>query len=283
MPAAMRILLTGDYAREEFAPAVAEMREAGDLTAIVSLKSAAEWLTANSSARLTVVAQARPGQFTAAAIERLRAAAPLTPIVALLGSWCEGEMRSGSPWPGVPRVYWHQWSDRFQRESDRIARGELSEWQQPLTATADERLLWNRRLSTVQRAAVGDARKQVTGVVAVVSDEPEMTHWLAATCRQHNLSAIATRRYPSTPIEGVSVLVWDAGLPAPGVAEEFSKLAGFFAGAAVVVLLDFPRADDVLELTSRGAAAILAKPFGVADFVSHVKRLGTVSRERTFE
>ena len=52
-----------------------------------------------SSPDVIVVAQAFPGQFSHQAIDRLRRLAPLARMVGLMGSWCEGEMRTGSPWP----------------------------------------------------------------------------------------------------------------------------------------------------------------------------------------
>src|SRR2546427_7236671 len=51
-----------------------------------------------------VLVQSRPGQISRGSVERLHAAAPLARLVALVGTWCDGELRSGRPWPGVVRV-----------------------------------------------------------------------------------------------------------------------------------------------------------------------------------
>ena len=66
-----------------------------------------------------VLAQAYPGQFSPVAIDRLRNLAPLARLIAILGSWCEGEPRSGHPLPGVIRIYWHQAAERIRREFPR--------------------------------------------------------------------------------------------------------------------------------------------------------------------
>ena len=65
---------------------------------------------------LIVIAQTFPGQFSHQAVERLRRLAPLARVVGLMGSWCDGEMRTGSPWPAVVRTYWRQWTARCHRQ-----------------------------------------------------------------------------------------------------------------------------------------------------------------------
>ncbi|HET6883787.1 MAG TPA: response regulator [Pirellulales bacterium] len=259
----LRVLLTGDYAGEEFTAAVAEMKLVCELIERPCLKSAATWLAESEKpVDLIVVAQSRPGQFGAAAIDALRRAAPLAPLVALLGSWCEGEMRSGSPWPGVARVYWHQWPGRFQREMARLARGELSAWNQPLTATADERLL----------SSLTGTGAPLSGVLAVVSDFSEMRDWLADTCRRAGNSPVVFRRPPGEPLERFDLVLWDAGLPPSDLVADYSQLAACFAGTPIVALLDFLRSHDVRQLTTSGAAAVLGKPVLAEDLMGAIGR-----------
>jgi hypothetical protein len=42
-----------------------------------------------------VLLQTYPDQYSAAAVDRLRAFAPLARLIAIQGGWCEGEPRSG--------------------------------------------------------------------------------------------------------------------------------------------------------------------------------------------
>lgn len=252
----MRLLLTGDYKGAEFCTAVAAMRASCEVIQQPCLVRAAAWLRDGTSpADLTVVAQSRPGQFAAAEVEALRRASPLSPLVALVGSWCEGEPRSGSPWPGVVRVYWHQWPARFTRQLARLARGELTDWNQPPTATPEERLL----------APVGVHGPALAGGIAVMSESLEMADWLSAFCRQSGMHPIVFPRLPAPGVEGFDVAIWDAGLAEPVVAERFKQVADSFLRAPVIVLLDFPRSSDVEQFTRAGAAAVLSKPLTIAD------------------
>ncbi len=73
-----------------------------------------------------IVAQDRPGQYSFNMFERLHNAAPLTPIIILAGSWCEGEARTGKVWPGATRVYAHQFVARMGAGiEDRGSRDEM--------------------------------------------------------------------------------------------------------------------------------------------------------------
>ena len=72
---------------------------------------------------------------------------PLANTIALVGSWCEGETRSGAPAHGWRRVYWHQFSRCAAEGIDRLVngRGKGEEASLPLrlpkTITENERAL----------------------------------------------------------------------------------------------------------------------------------------------
>ena len=138
----LSILLLGDSDRTEFRDARAcldcwaAVHEFAETDAAATALARAEIVP-----DVIVVAQAFPGQFSHQAIDGLRRLAPLARILGLMGSWCEGELRSGSPWPATMRAYWHQWPARCQREFRRLAEGRCSSWALPPTATEEERLL----------------------------------------------------------------------------------------------------------------------------------------------
>src|SRR5262245_6670790 len=83
---------------------------------------------------LIVVAQSRPGMIAARQMDALRRPAPLAGVVALLGSWCEGETRTGRPWPGVERLYWYEFPAWWRRQLALRAKGCCPEWSRPAGA-----------------------------------------------------------------------------------------------------------------------------------------------------
>ena len=138
----LSILLLGDTNRPEFQEARACLARWGLVVEFADAESAAAALAEGRILPdVIVVAQAFPGQFSHQAIDRLRRVTPLARVLGVMGSWCEGEMRSGSPWPATVRTYWHQWPARCHREFCRFAKGKSCSWALPLTATEEERLL----------------------------------------------------------------------------------------------------------------------------------------------
>src|SRR4029078_6576733 len=67
-------------------------------------------------------------------------AAPLARLVALVGPWCEGEMRSGRAWPGVVCVPWRGWQRRLPQVLGLDRSDEERAERLPRTATETERI-----------------------------------------------------------------------------------------------------------------------------------------------
>ena len=136
------ILLVGNTDRAEFRQARIVLERLARLTLADNVDTAvARASDMDPPADLVVLAQAFPGEFSCEAVDRLRERVPLARIVGLLGSWCEGEVRTGQPWPGAIRVYAHQWLGRAEEELERLTSGSGSTWSLPATASEEERFL----------------------------------------------------------------------------------------------------------------------------------------------
>jgi len=110
------VLLIGDTSRAEFQEARATLAATSQLVEARDTATAGALLARGQVVpELIVLAQAYPGQFSEAEVKRLWRLAPLGRVIGLLGSWCEGESRSGRPWPGGIRLYWHQWPARWHQ------------------------------------------------------------------------------------------------------------------------------------------------------------------------
>lgn len=239
------VLLTGDVRHRDFHAAVDWLASHTQLVRQTDLEETARQLqNIRPAPRLIVVAQSRPGQFSARQIELLHRAAPLARLICLLGSWCEGETRSGRPWPGVERFYWHEFPHRIDAilgASTRL----------PRTASAAERLLAIRLGSDTP----------LRGLAGICSPSRSDYLALADTCQSWGFSTLwFSRRWPVLA-EGVELLLWDG---ASGNAAEAGALCGLveqISPAAVAALLTFPRLDDVARMRQAGADAVFTKPF----------------------
>jgi hypothetical protein len=99
-----KILVTGDFWHTDFQKIVSKFDVPVTLVPFDKVETVVE-----QSYDLVVLAQSRRDQFLDSEVEELITNFPAAPVVGLLGSWCEGESRSGKPYPGVIQVYWHQW------------------------------------------------------------------------------------------------------------------------------------------------------------------------------
>lgn len=286
------VLMLGDWQGAEFAPAAALTRSLCRVAELASPQDAARWLAGGGSPDLLLpdliaIALSYPGQFSAEDIDALRSHAPLTPLVAITGAWCDGELRSGTPWPGVVRVAWHQWAERFPLEAATLAAGRSSAWTLPSTATAEERLLFSDGA-----ADVAGHSPHWTGLVAIVSDHRETADWLMGLCRARGWPAVCMPCWQAAPnsvgaggqmitpalpiaLEGVGLVVWDVGPVGSETLAVWECMAPLFQEAPVLALAGFPRPDDVRRLMAMGLAAVMSKPLSTRELCRRMVELAT--------
>ena len=262
--AGLSILLLGDTDRTEFQGARLRLGAWGAVYAFAEVAAALAALAAGEIVPdVIVVVQAFPGQFSHAVLDRLRRLAPLARVIGLLGSWCEGEMRTGSPWPGTVRTYWHQWAVRCDRELRRLAKGESCAWALPPTATEEERLL-------ADRAEDGPPRQ---GMVVIFAQSQEMAEWLSAACRRRGFATVWLHPPVTARLEGAVAAIFDGGDLGEGQSRDLGRLVAALHPAPVLTLLDFPRVSDREHALSVGAAAIVSKPVAVDDLLWELERI----------
>jgi DNA-binding NarL/FixJ family response regulator len=278
------ILLVGNTDRSEFRPARAALETLGQVTSRPDAEAAADLLSSGQvTADVIIIAQSYPGQFSHEAIDRLRRLAPLARVLGLLGSWCEGEMRSGDPWPAPIRVYWHQWLPRCERELGRMHRGQGSGWGLPITATDEERLLLELvepSAGQVQRDASGlSPMMGRQGLVAIHSRSYEMQDWLSAVLRGRGLSTVWLRPPRPARVEGAAAAIFDGSDCRGEELDELKHLRDMLGPppadntAPIIALLDFPRIEDYHRVLGAGATAMVSKPLIVEDLFRELDRV----------
>jgi DNA-binding NarL/FixJ family response regulator len=262
----LSILLLGRTDRTEFEPARRAVQELAAVYEFDETDAAAAALAMSEiTPDVIVVAQAFPGQFSHQAIDRLRRLAPLSRVVGLMGSWCEGEARTGWPWPGAVRTYWHQWAARSNRGLRRLALGQACSWGLPLTATEEERLLANTAERWPRRS----------GVVVIHARSHETADWLSAACRSRGFATVWQRTSSAARVEGATATIFDASSLHEEEFDDLRRLAAAAHPAPVVALLSFPRVEDRQLALSAGAAAVLSKPLVVDDLFWELDRLAS--------
>lgn len=216
-----------------------------------------------------VIAQSNPGQIRSYEIERLHAASPLSRLVVLAGSWCEGELRSGRPSPGVIRILWHQWQPRLTALLDSGSTDAWPLWQIPRTASLDERLACTVDLPWPARS----------GLIAIYAAAHETFAALSDVCCSVGYATIwQMSEQPLAAGRLVAVLADGISCDDVGIAY-LRRVVRCHRPAPVVALLDYVRRQDYDLAISSGVSAVLAKPFLVYDLLWNLEQ-AIASRSR---
>lgn len=278
------ILLVGQAERDEFTDAVRFLSRLGKIHLAPQLEEVIDRIEQGKLLpELVVLLASRPGEFLDSKVNQLRAAAPLARLVNLLGSWCEGEMRTGVPLSGMVRLYWHEWEPVCERELARLGNflvassgaksisSTTSTWSMPVTATDEERLLANRPI-TFPRGS---------GLVAINSPSPAMSGWMAEACEKQGYSVVLCAvsaenlrdKKTSSEIRGVSVVIVDASECNKAEQARIKTLQARWPSARMIVLLDFPRIEQRRRLQEQGVDTIVSKPITLEGLLWHVQKL----------
>jgi CheY-like chemotaxis protein len=266
------LLLAGQLQPAEFSHICDALGSARMATA-ATLSEAQRLLAEGLEPEVIAIAQSWPGQWSAGEVDHLRRLAPLARVVGLLGSWCEGEARSGTPWPAAQRIYWHQWLPRMRLELARQQAGRCPVWGLPVTATEEDRVL----AAAGELADTLDSASRATlpcqAVIGIAAADFEMAEFLAAACRRHGYSTISMRLGAPWRTEGLAATIWDCAAGDPAEFEALVRLSSSVRPAPVVALLSFPRPEDCQQALLAGASAVVSKPLHVSELLFELRRL----------
>ncbi|MEZ6094525.1 MAG: hypothetical protein R3C03_09860 [Pirellulaceae bacterium] len=107
-----KVLVTGQFWDSEFADLINGLQVP---TTFIPSEKIAKLENLPQDFDLVIVAQSRRGSVQQNEIDRLKKLTDGQTIVNLLGSWCEGQERSGHPLNDVVPIYWHQWNGQFDQ------------------------------------------------------------------------------------------------------------------------------------------------------------------------
>ncbi len=256
--ASVPILFIGDAQREEFRAAARSLVDRGAVIA-ADVSRAQAIISQGFAPAMIVVAQSWPNQFSERRIEELRRASPLARIVRLLGTWMDGDGRTGKPWPATMLASWQRWD---ARHSDMLPGLSL-----PITASEDDRLL-----------AAGDAAHSIPSAqrdslwIAVHAQSRDTAESLIELCSQRGWNALWLRNVNAALPSIVDCAVFDARDTSAKEIQDLVNLRTSLGAAPIIALVGFPRLEDVERFQAAGASAIVSKPFLADDLARQIER-----------
>jgi CheY-like chemotaxis protein len=258
------ILVTGDYWHPDFQSFLCKLEIPVTMVPIDKVDSVNE-----TRFDLLVIAQARRNQFSTAQIEKLQSQFVNLPMVALLGSWCEGELRSGAPWPGVTRVYWHQWQGRYEQFVNQLDQAGITDWHAPRTSSVADRVA-SQHVDGLSDSAA-ELHMGYIGISAwthiqyeMVADAVKQFGWRSRWVERAIWDAATSRL--------VSAICVDANSWASDLENRLKWLREELPEAPLVLLLNYPRLDELESIHQAGVREVVSKPFELNDLKSAILR-----------
>jgi hypothetical protein len=258
------LIAAGPWQDAEFASVRAEIDADQTWPTAPTLHAAIDHIAAaNAPPQLVLLAQSHAGADDQAEVERLRRLAPLTRVIVVAGSWCEGELRTGRPLSGAVRIYWYEFAAWWRAALERLANGETPPWAEPLTDLRAGHSIRLRPTSTNGQSRVLAIDTTDFAAFDALSAGLTSLGWHCLWQPRHR-AALNVETGGAHPLP--TAALWDGGQLDD---EELGNLTAFCRrlraqNAPVIALLDFPRAEHAAQTRSAGVAAFLAKPYQLA-------------------
>ncbi len=250
-----RVCLVGEHEHPDFSDVVAVLRSESELTFDAATRVRPE---------LIIVARSRPGVMGGRLVEQLRRAAPLAGVVALLGSWCEGQARASRPTHDAPRLYWYEFAPWWRRQLALHVAGRCPDWARP------ECLAFQPQPLRTPYSVLSTQHAISRGIVALRTPRWETADALADVLQRAGHATVwQPPGRPVPVIRGVAAGIWEGGQLDDREAEDLAEFCRRLArdSAPVIALLDFPRRDRCEMACQVGAAIVLGKPWINADLL----------------
>ena len=256
----------GDAAHVDFTDVMESLRSGTQLTVISDVNDAASRPAHCLPPALIVIAQSRPGSIGLRQVEALRRRYPLAGVVSLLGSWCEGQSRTGQPIPGVERLYWHEFPIWWRRQRKLRSEGRCADWARPISPDV---------IARFSRAMLFRESMKSPGLIVLSTPRWETADALADLLRNAGYSIVWQQPGRcSLQVRGAVAGIWEGGQLDDRNAYELAAFCRRLScdTAPVIALLDFPRRDRVERARQLGAAFVLGKPWVNAELVAAIEQ-----------
>ena len=262
------LLVTGEYGHEEFRDVLSGISIPLTLVAVNRLASVAE-----QSFSLIVLAEPRRNTIDPTIVANLRATHRGTPIVSLLGSWCEGERRSGTPLEGVIAVCASQFRGRLRRFMDAKDSNDPAIWNEPLTATPADSVR-HYRVDGSLADKIRDAE------VLVLGESAASTAAIADALKLYGVRAV-TSRNADVSLQP-DIVCFDIQAINSSTIDEIRSATEACPQSWFIAVCGFPRRQDHVELASLNVRSVVSKPFLHVDLIEAISEWKT-SKQRDID
>lgn len=246
-------LLVGPWQQREFRQLAQVVPHFGAYPCVETIAEARDFLAQCEVApELLFLAQPLPGLVQQADIDRLQQLVPLARIVVVVGTWCEGGLRTDATATGVLRLYWYELAPWWQAAMRRLAAGKCPSWSLPLDHLQAGRYSSDSKLA------------ELTQMVAIYAEDYAVFETLAESIAMAGAMPLWANR---NEFEQAQAGIFDGGQLD---ARQLDRLREFCSQieSNVTLLLDYPREDHIALARAAGATAVFGKPYVVEEVLA---------------
>jgi hypothetical protein len=264
-----RVQLVGQWDHADFHNSIELLRATAQLTT-----------SPDRVTELLIVAQSMPYAISNSTIQNLRRVAPLAGVIGLLGSWCEGETRTGRPWPGIDRLFWYDFPAWWQRQLALRSAARCPDWAKPYDGAHANRIVCDSGREP-RRTGSQSIRRRTSGLIVLSAALRDTAGALADVVQQAGYATVwqpPGRRMVA--VRGARAGIWEGGQLSESEENSLAAFSEFLArdSAPVIALLDFPRSDRCVRAQELGAAAVLGKQWRNPNLLATIEQFTTGTR-----
>ncbi|MCL2304678.1 MAG: hypothetical protein FWC43_04985 [Planctomycetaceae bacterium] len=273
----MKVITVGDVDRPEFADVLHSVRAYPDSRAFVDLRSLETWVQTTAplpGIDVILILQSHTLEHSPSILERIRQRYPITPVVTVLGPWCEGELRTGWPLAAVHRIYWNDWTTQGEHELRSLAEGKFSVFGL-LPTYKDEEILLEQTKRKAATDISADRHCWIFTCRSISRPDFEMSRMLQMRMQSFGFSTsvVDWDDWERERLAGPEKILW-----APGLVDEHSlgkivavlkELREKLPQTKILLYTNAPRIDEIRVFHKNGADSVLSQiPSDASFFVS---------------
>ena len=249
----LQVCIVGDESRPEFQYALSDVSGGAYVCYASSLEV---FFRLNPSLDVVVLLQSYPGEFSISEIEQIIQFNPLSALILITSSWCEGERRTGYPVKDAIRISWYDFPVWFERQKALFDAGRLSQFSLPLSASDSQRVELDSQIEFPSRT---------NDVFWIFSDSAVQRETLSrfyASLGAKVWSGGMTAAFPkeSQLSQPTRIVVFPDFL-SDGVSKRITELRASNPNAVIYVVVYQPRIEEISSLQQYGADVILSPEF----------------------
>jgi hypothetical protein len=252
-----KLLVTGEFWHPDFADLIGRVEIPASL---IPTDRLSKLTCCDESYTAIIVAQSRRGAVAKTFMDHVGELFPNCPLIVLLGSWCEGDLRSGQPLKSALRIFWHQWNGSYRQLSEQLARQGIQIGLAKTAAGATEQVGTSLDVNEKQDKPSSFATCAI-GVSALTLSQFETVE---DALRELKLAAIWLEQatWQATKLAEIAAICVDSDSLVESLEKRLEFVRESHPNSTLILMMNFPRKSEVVALRKRfNVAAVVSKPF----------------------